>query len=229
VSATLDDPGMRSVVDLNAIYTYRPTYAKILQEYRRRNFQPMFMVEANYEFEHNGGTDGGTTPNLRRQEYWTMLSGTTGQLYASAYTWTFQFDWQNNLDTPGVLQFSYMRQLFAARAWYDLVPDRPHQVFTGGRGHFSTEDPIPDDTYVTAAATPDGTLAMAYLPFARKITVDMSKLSGPVTARWFDPTNNTFTAIAGSPFANSGSRQFTPPGNNSAGDGDWVLVLEVLG
>jgi hypothetical protein len=56
----------------------------------------------------------------------------------------------------------------------------------------------------------------------------MSKLSGPMTARWFDPTNNTFTAIAGSPFANSGSRHFTPPGNNSGGDGDWVLLLEVL-
>jgi hypothetical protein len=68
---------------------------------------------------------------------------------------------------------------------------------------------------------------MAYLPDIRKVTIDMAKLSGPVTAQWFDPTNNSFTPIAGSPFPNSGSRHFTPPGNNSAGNGDWVLDLEV--
>lgn len=227
VSATLQDPGMRKIAALDAVYTYRPTYAEILAEYKRREFKPIFMVEANYEFEHNGGTDGGTTQNLRRQEYWTMLSGTTGQLYASAYSWRFQSGWQQNLDTPGIMQLSYMRQLFAARRWYDLVPDRAQQIVTAGRGQFSRTDPIPDDTYVTAAATPDGSLVMAYLPSIRRVTVDMSKLSGAATAHWFDPTDNTFIAIGHGPLPNSGSRHFRPPGNNSAGDGDWVLVLEV--
>jgi chitodextrinase len=32
--------------------------------------------------------------------------------------------------------------------------------------------------------------------------------------------------ISGSPFANTGARQFTPPGGNSEGSDDWVLVLE---
>jgi len=36
-----------------------------------------------------------------------------------------------------------------------------------------------------------------------------------------------YTPIEGSPFANAGKRNFIPPGNNSDGDGDWVLVLEV--
>jgi len=53
----------------------------------------------------------------------------------------------------------------------------------------------------------------------------MAKLSGPVTAQWFDPTNNRFAVIKGSPFANKGTRDFTPPATNSTGDGDWVLVL----
>ena len=47
---------------------------------------------------------------------------------------------------------------------------------------------------------------MAYVPSARTVTVDLSMLSGPVTARWYDPAGGTFTAIAGSPFANAGSR-----------------------
>jgi hypothetical protein len=67
---------------------------------------------------------------------------------------------------------------------------------------------------------------MAYMPTSRTLTVDMSKLSGPAVAHWYDPANSTYLPITGSPFANSGSRTFTPSGNNSDGDGDWILVLE---
>ena len=224
VSASMEDGLLRSLLGLDAVYTYRPTYAEELAEYKRADVRPTFMVEANYEFEHNGGTDGGTTQNLRRQEYWTALSGTTGQLYGSAYSWRLQGDWQDNLDTVGIRQLSYVKQLFESRKWYDLVPDRAHQVLIRGFGHYSTDDAIPDDTYATAASTADGKLAMAYLPDIRKVTIDMSKLSGQVTARWFDPSNAAFTDIGS--FANSGTQAFTPPGNNGDGDGDWVLVLE---
>jgi hypothetical protein len=113
------------------------------------------------------------------------------------------------------------------RNWFNLVPDRKHQVLTRGYGQFSEDDPIPDDTYATAAYTPDGTLAMAYLPDIRKVTIDMSKFSGPVMARWFDPTNDTYAVIEGSPFPNTGNRRFTPGGPNGAGDEDWVLLLEM--
>lgn len=227
VSASLDDRTWRPILGLDAVYTYRPTYAKELDEYKRTNFKPTFLVEANYEFEHNGGTDGGTTQNLRRQEYWTALSGTTGQLYGSAYSWRLQNDWKDNLDTIGILQLSWVQQLIGSRNWFNLVPDRKHQVLTRGYGQFSEDDPIPDDTYATAAATPDGALALAYLPDIRKVTIDMSKFSGPVTAQWFDPTNDTFAVIDGSPFPNTGTQRFTPSGPNSAGDEDWVLLLEV--
>ena len=227
VSATSDDPAFRLIAALDAVYTYRPTYAKLLSEYQRANFKPMFMVEANYEFEQNGGTDGGIIKeNLRKQEYWTMLSGATGQLYGSAYTWRLDGDWRHNLDTPGIIQLHYMQRLFANRKWYDLVPDRLNRIVTGGRGQFSDSDSITTDSYATAAATPDGSLVIAYLPSIRKVTVDMSKLAGRVAARWYDPTAGTYQVIAGSPFANSGSRHFTPPGNNNDGDNDWVLVLE---
>jgi hypothetical protein len=54
----------------------------------------------------------------------------------------------------------------------------------------------------------------------------MTKLRGPATAQWYDPSRGVYTAIAGSPFPNKGRHVFTPPGNNRDGDGDWVLVLE---
>jgi hypothetical protein len=227
VSASLDDRAMRSLIGLDAVYTYKPTYAKELAEYRRTDFAPTFMVEANYEFEHNGGTDGGTTQNLRRQEWWSALSGTTGQLYGSAYSWRLDGDWQHNLDTVGIRQFSYVKQLLAPMNWWDLVPDRAHQVLIKGFGKYSSDDPIPDDTYATAAATPDGTLVMAYLPTRRNVTIDMTKLAGQTQAIWFDPTNQD--EIAAGNFANTGTQSFIPPGDNHDGDGDWVLILQSVG
>ena len=253
-SGSLDDQSWAPLIELDAAYTYFPTYAQVLAEYNRTNFKPTFMVEANYEFEHIPGTDGGSTHNLRRQEYWTMLSGATGQLYGSAFTWKLHKGWESNLDTPGVIQLSYMKNLFASKKWYDLIPDQTHTVVTAGYGSFSclvgnlltdfqrsqyrilralvrirnysSIGSITSSTCATAARTSDGSSVIAYLPTIRTITVDMSKLASLATARWYDPTNGEYTKIDGSPFVNAGSRKFTPPGNNSSGDGDWVLVLE---
>jgi len=67
---------------------------------------------------------------------------------------------------------------------------------------------------------------IAYMPSIRTISVAMSKLAGPTAAHWYDPTNAEYISVSGSPFPNEGTRQFTPPGNNHDGDGDWLLLLE---
>jgi hypothetical protein len=131
-------------------------------------------------------------------------------------------DASTHLDTPGISQLSYMGQLFAPpRKWHDLVPDQDHAVVTKGRGRHSKSGSITTNTYATSARTSDGSLVITYMPTIRTITVDMSKLAGITTARWFDPTNGSYITADGSPFVNVGGRRFTPPGNNSAGDGDW--------
>jgi len=224
-SGSLDDPSWGPLLGLDGAYTYYPTYAQVLKEYNRSTI-PVFMEEANYEFENNNNLDTGTPNILRRQEYWTMLSGATGQIYGNHYTATFTGGWQSNLDTPGTRQLGYGTALFAPRAWYNLVPDQNHSVVTAGYGTFASSGSLGANDYLTAARTPDGSLVLAYMPTSRTITVDMTKLSGPITARWYDPANGIYSPISGSPFANSGNHQFTPPGNNSAGDSDWVLVLE---
>ena len=255
-SGSLEDKSWAPLIELNAAYTYFPTYAQVLTEYNRQNFKPVFMVEANYEFENVGpDTDGGSTQNLRRQEYWAMLSGAAGQLYGSAHTWKLQKGWEANLDTSGVIQLSYVKNLFVSRKWYDLVPDQTHTVVTAGYDRFSCivgkfvayagkdQDSliskafrviqkysgigsITSNTCATAARTSDGSLVMVYMPTIRTITVDMSKLTGTTTARWYDPTSGEYADVKGSPFANEGSRQFMPSGANKSGEGDWVLVLE---
>jgi hypothetical protein len=232
-SSSLDDPNWAPIVGLNLAYTYYATYAGVLHGYNQSAKIPVFMGEANFECETNGGEDGGTPLILRMQEYWTSLSGATGQLYGHKYIWRFLPGWKSYLDTPGMVQFGYMQKLFSARKWYDLVPDQTHAFVTAGYGtpisirkNRSPSYKFAGDNYVTAAVTPDGSLGMAYLPKGGTLTVAMSKLQHGVTARWFDPSANTFKAIAGSPFSNTGSQQFSSPGKNGAGDPDWLLVLE---
>jgi chitodextrinase len=225
VSGSLDDPSWAPIIQLNASYTYYPTYAQVLTDYDRPDAPPTFMVEANYEFEHNAA-DQGTPQILRRQEYWTMLSGAAGQLYGNGYTWPFQSGWQSHLDTPGSDQIAHVNALFAPRPWFNLIPDQNHTVVIAGNGTYADSGSLGGNDYLTAARTPDGALVLAYMPTIRTITVDMTKLGSQANAAWYDPSRGTSTPIAGSPFPNTGTRAFAPPGNNGDGDGDWVLVLE---
>jgi hypothetical protein len=221
VSSSLDDAHWRGVVGLNAAYTYRPTYAEVMKQYARPDHLPVFMVEANYEGEHYY-----TGPQtLRRQEYWSLLGGAAGQLYGNKYTWQFLEGWQQRLDTVGSRQLTYVTSLFTPRRWFDLVPDADHRIVVSGFATFTEDGNVDESDYVTAAGTPDGKLVIAYLPTAQGVVVDMSTLSGPVRAHWYDPTNGTDVPVAGAPFANAGTRSLTPPGKNSDGDEDWVLVL----
>jgi hypothetical protein len=222
---SLDAPPWASIIRLNASYTYNPTYAQILTDYRRKKFEPTFLVEADYDVEVVNGVPTPTVL-LRQQEYWTDLSGATGQFYGSDPTVRFPSGWQTNYVSPGAIEMAYVGQLFGPRAWYNLIPDTNHVVVTDGYGTFSDSGDVTNNDYLTAGRTPDGTLVMAYAPTIRQFTVDMTKLSGPVIARWYDPSNGTYTTIDGSPMSNTGTQDFMPSGNNNDGDGDWVLVLE---
>jgi hypothetical protein len=226
VSLSTDNPKWAATVDVNAAYTYWPTYAAVLKGYNRTPTMPVIMIEANYEGENNTGGPPTADATLRRQEYWTTLSGATGQLYGNHYTWGFQYGpWRERLDTVAVTQLGYLVRLFQCLAWYDLVPDQDHRLLTDGYGPAVTTGHVSDSTYATAAMTADSSLGLVYLPTTRSIKIDMSRFGGPVTGRWYDPTNGAYTTIAGSPFANSGSHMFSPNGKNNAGDDDWVLVL----
>jgi hypothetical protein len=215
LSSSTDDPAWTSIVDLNAAYSYDAVYAEVLKDYNRGDGRPVFLVESGYEFEN------ADSRAVRTQAYWAALSGATGQMYGNHYSWQFLDGWADTLDSPGAVQMANFTALFQPRPWYDLVPDQDHAVVVSGLGDFGSSE------YVTAAGTPDGRLVMAYVPSARTVTVDMSRLSGAVTARWYDPAAGTFTTVADS-LPNSGLADFTTPGDNADGPGneDWILVLE---
>ncbi len=226
LSGSLDDPNWESVISVTCAYTYYPTYAEVLKEYNRPNFLPVIMIESDYEFEQRA-----TSAVLRRQQYWSILSGATGQVYGSGPIWPFASNWKTALDSAGAVQMAWVKAVFEPRAWFDLVPDQQHKLVVAGYGTFDGtahegNHYVMTSDYVTAGRTSDGRLAMAYLPSLRPLKIDLSQLKGPISARWYDPSRGIFVAIQGSPFPNSGQRYLIPPGNNGDGDGDWLLVLE---
>ena len=52
-TSSRDDPRWRSVIKLDAAYTYVADLREVLQEYNRKPSMPVFMAEAGYEFEQN--------------------------------------------------------------------------------------------------------------------------------------------------------------------------------
>ena len=72
-------------------------------------------------------------------------------------------------------------------------------------------------TTSTAARTPDGKLAMAYLPTVRTVTIDTSKLAANAVAQLVRPDAGTFTPAAPPPRRAGATETFRPPDKNSDG------------
>ena len=226
VSESQDDPNWISRINTNGVYTYYPTYAETLIAYNKPTVMPVLFLEENYEDEANVGELG--TPNiLRRQEYWSLTAGAlAGHMYGSYWTDRFAGGWESHLNTQAVAELGYFKAFMTSIAWYSLVPDQTHSLLTAGYGTFSDSGHVGDNDYAMAAKAADGSLAIIYTPVSHNMTVAMENFAGPVTARWFDPTNNTFQTVVGSPFPNIGNHDFRTPGNNHDGDEDWILLLQ---
>jgi len=176
-------------VDWNFVYTYYPTYKGVLDAYRR-------------------------------QVLWSLTSGAAGE-FLGTHDWDLHQGWERRLSSRALTQIARVRTLFSTLRWWELVPDTGSELFTGGRGtELTTDEPkdVLENDYVTAARTPDGRLAVVYLPARRTIAVDPSAMAAGTRATWVDPTSG-----ARRPVPMSG--RFTPPGPNAAGDNDWLLVL----
>jgi Protein of unknown function (DUF4038)/Putative collagen-binding domain of a collagenase len=227
-SSSFDDPTWVRLISLNGTYTYSPTYMQMLHSYNQRPVAPAYLLEAHYDQENVGHPpDYGTPPVLRREEYWTMLSGGTGVFYGNFYTWSFSPGWKYYIDTAGVRQLTIWKDFFSSLPWYELIPDQDHSTVTAGLGTYGTfKTPVSKSDFCTAAKTADGSFVVAYMPTARSIIVNMAALKAPANAKWFDPTSGSYTSVSAEPFANGGTRQFTPPPHNRDGDTDWVLLLD---
>lgn len=216
-----------SWLSVNMGYTYGAAYLHVLPEYQRTNpVRPVILGETGYEGEPNAiellpdakQGDLWNPYRIRRNAWWAVLSGANGYC-AGTRLWRWEKNWRETMQARSTKEAPFIRRGLETIAWWKCAPDTSHKLVTAGFGTWKKAD------YATAALAEDGSCAVVYLPTPRKFTVDLEKLKGPVTPRWFDSTSGEIKAIAGSPFPNASSHEFAPPGNNAAGEPDWVLLL----
>jgi len=229
-SSSFDDPTWRSLIWLNGTYTYFPAYLQMLISYNQQPTAPTWLMESRYEFDHGDiPPDEGSPSILRRQEYWTMLSGGTGQFHGSAYIWPFKDGWRDKLDTISIKQVEYWRDFFLSIPWQNLIPDQTGAVLTSGAGgscDFTSW--VGKCFHAQAASSSDGSVVVIYSPSPRLLSINMGALNHPALATWFDPSNGTYKAVSSEPLPNSGIQQFISPDKNQDGDQDWVLLLRAV-
>jgi hypothetical protein len=243
-------PAYGSAMTLDGAYSWRGDVNSWGRAaYAHEPKRPAFLLEEPYDQEgpDGNGVNPHATQPVRRFQWWGWLSTISGYIAGNGYVWPFTSNWRARLDTPGARDMARLNAFIRSIAWYRLVPSglagtRP--IVTSGESAIDTgwfdsltswavrtvtgRDPaVSAADYVAAAAAPDGSLMVAYLPpaHAGPITVDMTVMARPARARWLDPTTARLVAI-GDGLANAGQRLFTPPGRNGAGAADWVLMLD---
>jgi hypothetical protein len=248
-----DQPTVGASMTLNSVYSWTGDVVNHgRRAYAHSPIEPAFLLEEPYDEEgpDGNGVNPSATQPVRRFQWAGWLSTIGGVISGNGYVWRFRDatwrdwltairgrirgpghiwsirspGWREHLDTAGSRDMWRLNAFVRSIAWYELVPSGlagMRTLVTLGGSSVTMQD------YVAAAATRTGTLLVAYVPPAHRgpIQVDMSAMTGLTRARWLDPTNGTFTSI-GNGLANAGSRSFFVPGNNSAGAGDWVLVLD---
>ena len=202
--------------NLNNTYTEGTEYDDAAVEYARPGPMPFFLIEGHYD-----GASA-TDADCRRQAYVTVLSGGCGHFFGNNPLWGFgepQFSGgrgpadalANSLGTPATLQIRFVKQLFAAHEWWKLEPRTNTQLVTSALGTGKER--------ICPALASDGSFAMVWTTGAG-FTVNLAALGiDSVRARWYDTTSGAYQGVGAGPFASTGTRAFTPPGER-------VLVLD---
>jgi len=197
-------------LDLNTTYACKLTTASYTQSDYQRNY-PFFYIEGTYE------NLGATAANLRGEMYIPALMGANGSFYGNYPLFAFESGWDDPsvLESQGSLDLERSGELLKSRSWNNLVPDPNHTLLTDGYGDISTA------SFAAAALTKDAGSAIIYVPDYRKLTVDLTKISGNQThAWWYQPSNGN--VVDASNYNDSKSQAFYPPSSTS----DWLLILD---
>ncbi len=188
-------------------------YEAALREWSKTDIMPFVLGESQYEGSGIKENDMGTPQIVRRQAYWTMLSGGAGHSYGSDI-WYFPVNWREIMRYPGAYQMGHLIKFFEQISWWTLVPDVRHQAVVSGYGEWSKPN------YATTAVSEDKKLMVSYLPELQSLYVDFNFLSGKTfQCTWFNPGNGkkekTFTV-------DKKTVQRISPANGE----DWLLLIQ---
>lgn len=216
------------------VYTYFATYAGVEEAYNwttqanqwsgDRNPRPAIFSEANYWQENVGGgaeaSEATTAETIRRQVGWAVTFGSPGFGYGDDNWDGTQASYSTYLDDAPPTQVNDLAdRVFGKAGWQNLAPDTA--LITSGAGTKRTgefaEDVLEND-YATAARTPDGTLAVVYVPTSRSITLDLGLLGANPVATWYNPVTGATSSAGAGP-------TYTTPGAHADGANDYLLEI----
>ncbi len=146
-------------------------YEAAIREWSKSDIMPFVLGESQYEGTGRIDNDMGEPQMIRRQAYWTILSGGAGEAYGSDL-WNFPSDWREIMKYPGAYQLGYFIKFFESIPWWTLSPDIKHQAVVSGYGDWSKPN------YVTTAVSSDKKLMVSYIPQLQSVTVDFGYLEG---------------------------------------------------
>jgi hypothetical protein len=178
---------------------------------------PFVYFEGHYEDSPTSNADAHV---LRRQSWSARLNGAFGTFFGQEGVWNFQAGWQSKLNSTPTIHQGHLRSFFLGRDWKKLVPSTGSGLVSSGGGTSNTAG------YKARALASDGSWGAIYVADGSATTVSFSGFSGTKSVKWFDPTNGSTTAASPATHVNSGTQSYTPSGTNSAGNNDWVLVIE---
>lgn len=220
-----DQTTFGSLMTINAAYDFTGhVNAQCLSAYAQTPTAPVFLLEEPYDQEGPDGTNvnPAATQPCERFAIWGHLSSPGGYIQGNGFIWPFNSGYASHLTTVCATSCANWNAFVISikSAFARLVPSGAGSIGTLITSGAGTQDAT---SMATAACTPLGDLWVAYLGpgTAGSVTVDLTKLRGTTTWRWFDVTNGTYTAIGTT--GNTGTHVFTTPGTNSQGRADWVL------
>lgn len=187
------------------------------------------------------GANTAATPPVRRFYNWAVTAGSTaGVNVGNGYIWPANIvaatptrdDWRLHQTDQDATDMANLRNMMEAQKWWLCAPTP--SIITGnagsGDGKNNTGPAGGFTTTVTALTASDGSCIIIYYPPNQTgaITVNTTGLAGNFRARYYDPTNNSYTTIGTSGFthARSSATSISQPPTNAGGDADQFIVLD---
>lgn len=180
---------------------------------------PFFVIEGGYE-----GGSGITVASIRMAIWQAICSGACGHFFGNTPLWGFGEPNMNggagaaaalasDLNSAAAQQMRHFRTLVSTYDISKLVPKTDTSLVSSSLGTSGTS------ARVCPALAADGSFALVWTPTVAVTVVMTNFRQSSVRARWYDPSDGSFTTVSGSPFSNSGSQTMTP-------STDCVLVID---
>ncbi len=189
--------------------------------------KPVLNLEAMYDGRGSDAGPNWRAKDVRRLGYVSWLSGAAGYTYGAGETdrhvrgtngglWGFNEradtpdHWKKALEWPSARQVGAMAAFFRSIPWTRLEP--APELIAGGAA-------APDSARPVLARTPDGRLAVAFLPEGGSAAIDLGRMPALRKAVWIDPARFRRVRVQKG-LASGGVQTFHAPG-----PGDWLLLL----